>query len=182
MEDWATSPTAPLTLLWVSPASSRLPLAYWAVGASPRLDLEETGVGDLFAGPLSPPEPSPRSQDPHSPAPPGPSIIAVQPVMCFPGSQISPARLYYLVSAPWICTGSLTSSRLPRRRESGPLRVPPRSVQAERILRLPAFGLPLLALLLVRLLPVRAQNPDAKVVSMGVVSWGPPATGITQNL
>uniref|UniRef100_A0A8C6H4F8 Matrix metalloproteinase-25 n=1 Tax=Mus spicilegus TaxID=10103 RepID=A0A8C6H4F8_MUSSI len=88
--------------------------------------------------------------------------------MCFPGSQISPARLYYLVSAPWICTGSLTSSRFPRRRESGPLRVPPRSVQAERILRLPAFGLPLLALLLVPLLPVRAQNPDAKVVSMGV--------------
>lgn len=142
--------------------------------------------GDRSRGTLCrtsiPSESSPRSQDPHSPAPPRPSIIAVQPVMCLPGSQISPARRYYPVSAPWIRTGSLTSSSLPRRRESGPLRVPPRSVQAERILRLPAFGLPLLALLLVLLLPVRAQNPDAKVVSMGVVSWGPPATGITQNL
>ncbi|GAB1300629.1 Matrix metalloproteinase-25 [Apodemus speciosus] len=81
---------------------------------------------------------------------------------------MSPAHLCYPVSAPWIRTGSPTSSRPPGRRESGPLRVPQRSVQAERILRLRALGLPLLALLLVLLQPVRAENPRAQDVSMGV--------------
>lgn len=45
-----------------------------------------------------------------------------------------------------------------------------RFVQAERILRLRALGLQLLVLLWVLLQPVRAQNPKAQVVSMGVVS------------
>lgn len=48
--------------------------------------------------------------------------------------------------------------------------MPPRFVQAELILRLRALGLPLLVLLLVLLQPVRAQNPKARDVSMGVVS------------
>lgn len=90
--------------------------------------------------------------------------------MCLPGSQISPAHLYYSVSAPWIRPGSLISSRPPGRRESEPLRVSRRFVQAERILRLRALGLQLLVLLWVLLQPVRAQNPKAQVVSMGVVS------------
>lgn len=173
LEDWTTSLTAPLTLLRVSSAPPGLPPADWAVGASPRpgKHLEETEVGDLFDGPLSPPARSPRSLDsPHSPAPPRPSAIDAQPVMCLPGSQISPAHLYYPVLAPWIRAGSLTSSRPPGRRESEPLRVPPRFMQAELILRLRALGLPLLVLLLVLLQPVRAQNPKARDVSMGVVS------------
>lgn len=174
MEDWATSLTAPLTLLRLSSAPPGLPPADWAVGASPRpgKHLEETGVGNLFDGPLSPPARSPRSLDSHhSSAPPRPSAIDAQLVMCLPGSQISPAHLYYPVSAPWIRAGSLTSSRPPGRRESEPLPVPPRSVQAERILRLRAVGSPLLVLLsLVLLQPVRTQNPRAQDVSMGVVS------------
>ncbi|XP_028616776.1 matrix metalloproteinase-25 [Grammomys surdaster] len=88
--------------------------------------------------------------------------------MCLPGSQISPAHLYYPVSAPWIRSGSLISSRPPGQRESEPLRVLRRFVQAEHILRLQALGLPLLVLLLVLLQPVRAQNPKAQDVSMGV--------------
>lgn len=72
LEDWTTSLTAPLTLLRVSPAPPGLPPADWAVGASPRpgKHLEETGIGDLFDGPLSPPARSPRSLDfPPLPSP-----------------------------------------------------------------------------------------------------------------
>lgn len=101
--------------------------------------------------------------------------------MCLPGTQISPAHLYYPVWAPWIRAESQTS-RPPGRRGSGPLRVLQRSVQAERILMLRALALRLLAFLLVLQQPVRAQNPRAQDVSMGVVSWGLLAPEITQNL
>lgn len=102
--------------------------------------------------------------------------------MCLPGSQISPAHLYYTVSVP--CrAGSLTSSIPPGRRESGLFRVPLRSVQAERILRLQALGLPLLVLLLLLQQPVRAQNLRAQDVDW-LTRYGylPPADPVHAQL
>lgn len=57
-----------------------------------------------------------------------------------------------------------------------------RFVQAERFMKLRALGLLFLALLLTRLQLVRPRNPRAQDVSLGVVSWGPPAPGITESL
>lgn len=49
-------------------------------------------------------------------------------------------------------------------------------------MKLRALGLSFLALLLILLQLVRAPNPRAQDVSLGVVSWGPPASGITESL
>lgn len=186
LEDWTAFPAAPLTLIAVSSAPSRLPLAGGAVGAAPRHGQHlgdrgtgETPVVDFFTGPLSPPAPSPRSQDPSPTSTLG---------YCRSAPAV-PARLPDLPCSSLLpCVGSLDPHRVPvllqTPRADGvraPSSVP--EVQAESAMRLQALGIWLLGLLLVILLqPVRAPISRAQDESLGVVSSDPLAPGITESL
>ncbi|CAO2642064.1 hypothetical protein LEMLEM_LOCUS26032, partial [Lemmus lemmus] len=94
------------------------------------------------------------------------------------GSRISPAHLYYSVSAPLILAGYLQTPRADG--VGAPSSVP--SDQTERAMRLQALDLWLLVLLLLvlQLQPVHA--PRAQDVSLGVVSSGPLVPGIIESL